>query len=217
MPKNNAKLNNTVMVYVSTFDSDVAVESVEPAIRNEMIQRCTNQRAKQQRYCVWRLFDYALRDCYDGGVADFDFYVDDNGKWQTHYCISFSLTHCNNVVAVAVCNHAVGIDLEAVSHFTRHVGSADFAERVLTDNEQLLLQDVSIEARAELLAKLWTKKESFFKLRGSSAFVPKSIDTTIKPARSQLLTLGGEQYVLSVATYIPAKIELVQIDWKLCK
>ena len=216
MPKNNAKLNNTVMVYVSTFDSDVAVESVEPAIRNELIQRCTNQRAKQQRYCVWRLFDYALRDCYDGGVADFDFYIDGNGKWNSHNCISFSLAHCNNVVAVAVCNHAVGIDVEAVANFTRHSASAEFSERVLADNEQLLLQDVSIDARAELLAKLWTKKESIFKLRGASAFVPKSIDTTIKPARSQLLTLD-EQYVLSVATYIPAKIELVQIDWKLCK
>lgn len=212
MPKNNPKLNTTIMVYVSTFDSDVVVGDVEPAIRNELIQRCTDTLTKQQRYCVWQLLDYALRDCYNGGVKDFNIYVDNNGRWNTHNTVEFSLAHSNNVVAVALCNHFVGVDIEAVERFTHLVNNDSFVKRVLTDNEQLVLSNTPADKRAEMLATMWTKKESFFKLRSRSAFVPTSFDTTVKPAHSQLVTIDGIQYALSVARYIPSKIEVKQVE-----
>ena len=212
MPKNNAKLNTTVMVYISTFDSDVVVGEVAPAIRNEMIQRCTDTLTKQQRYCVWKLFDYALRECYSGGVDDFEFYIDDNGKWNCRNGIEFSLAHSNNVVVVAVCNQFAGVDIEAVERFARHVNDDKFAERILTDNEQLLLSKTPVEQRAEFLATMWTKKESLFKLASRKAFNPKAFDMTVKPVHSQLLTINGTQYALSVARYIPSKIEVKQVD-----
>ena len=212
-----SKLNNTAVVYVTTFDTDVEVREVLPTIRNEAIQSCTDTLTKQQRYCVWRLLDYALRDFYGKGVEDFRFYVDDNGKWSSNNGVEFSLSHCNNVVAVAICHHFVGVDVECVGNFVRHANSVDFAERVLTDNEQALLREVSEQHQTETLARMWTRKESIFKLNGGKAFLPKSVDTTVKVAHSQLLTLNGEDYVLSVATYIPAKIELAQVDWKHCQ
>ena len=201
------------MVYVSTFEPDLVVGDVEPAIRNDMIRRCTDKLAKQQRYCVWKLLDYALRDCYNGGVADFDLYVDENGKWNCHNGIHFSLSHCNNVVAVALCNHYVGVDVESVAGFDRHVGCAEFAERILTDNEQRKLTETPTEHKAAMLAEMWTKKESFFKLGSRRAFVPKSFDSTVKATHSQTLTINGVQYVLSVARYIPSKIELVTLPF----
>ena len=212
MPKNNPKLNTTIMVYVSTFDSDVVVGDVEPAIRNELIQRCTDTLTKQQRYCVWKLFDYALRELYDGNISDFNFYVDDNGRWNCHNGIEFSLAHSNNVVVVAICNHYVGVDIEAVERFTHLVDNDSFVKRVLTDNEQLVYSNTPADKRAEMLATMWTKKESFFKLRSRSAFVPTSFDTTVKPAYSQLVTIDGIQYALSVARYIPSKIEVKQVE-----
>lgn len=211
MPHNNAKLNTTIMVYVATFDKDVVVGEVEPAIRNELIQHCADPLTKQQRYCVWKLLDKALYDCYGGGIADFGFYVDGNGKWNTHNCIELSLAHSNNVVVVALCNHYVGVDIEGVSRFERYVDDALFADRVLTENEMEQLTNTPVERKAELLATMWTKKESFFKLGNRKAFVPQSIDTTAYSIHSQLLTIDGEQYSLSVARYIPSKIELVQV------
>ena len=213
MPTNNAKLNNTVMVYVTTFDIDVEVGEVKPSVRNGQIQRCTDVVAKLQRYCVWKLLDYALHDCYCGGVADFDLYVDGNGKWNSHNGVEFSLSHSNNVVAVAVCNHFVGVDVEAVARFANHVDDG-FATRILTDSEQLVLRDTPAELKAEALAEMWTKKESIFKLQSRSSFRPKSFDTTKMPTHFQFLTVNGEKYALSVARYIPSKIELVQPDWK---
>ena len=208
MPKNNAKLNNTVMVYIATFDSDVAVKDVAPATRNEQIKRCTDEHIMRQRYCVWKLLDCALRELYEGGVADFELYLDDNGKWNCRNGVNFSLSHAQNVVVVAVCNHPVGVDVESVERFSSHANDDSFVEKVLCDNEQRLLDSASDEARTETLAQMWTKKESIFKLKGVSFFNPKDIDTTVKFARSQIGTIGGKPYVLSVATYIPSKIVL---------
>ena len=215
MQTNISKLNNTVIVYIASFDSGVAVGAVEPSIRNEMIQRCTDTLTQQQRYCVWKLLDYALLECYGKGVKDFNFYIDDNGKWNCRNGVHFSLTHCNNVVAVALCNHFVGVDVESVANFERHVASTEFAERILTDNEKELLQNTSAVHKTEMLAQLWTKKESFFKLSSRKEFAPKSIDTTKLAIHSQSLTINGEQYALAVARYIPSKIELrfKQIQW----
>lgn len=211
MTINSSKLNDTVMVYVSAFDSAVTVCDVESAIRNDMIQRCTHLQAKQQRYCVWQLLDYALRECYGKGVKDFNFSVNGNGKWTCHNGVEFSLAHCGNVVAVAVCNYAVGVDVESISSFERHVDDTDFIERILTDSEQQVLRDTPVQRRAEILARFWTKKESLFKLQGGKTFVPRCVDTTENPAHSQLLTVNGEQYVLSVATDVPGKIEVAQV------
>ena len=211
MKKGNLKLNNTAMVYVSTFDLDLVVGDVEPAIRNDMIQCCTDMLTRQQRYCVWKLLDIALLDCYGKGVKDFNLYINDNGKWMCDEGVYFSLSHCNNVVTVAVCNHAVGVDVEAVSNFTRHIQDDRFVKRVLTDSEQLLLRDSPAQLKAEAFAEMWTKKEALFKLHGDANFVPKSADTTTTKTHSQLLTINKEKYALSVATHIPVTIELAQV------
>ena len=203
MQIDSSQLNSCVKVYVSAFDSGVVVGEVKPASRNEVIQRCTDTLTKQQRYCVWRLLDFALRANRGGGVDSFTFTLTDSGKWICDNGVQFSLSHCDNVVAVAVCNHAVGVDVQSVASFARQVTNADFAARVLTENEQRLLRGItSDDARAQTLATIWTQKESFFKLHGCYSFVPKAIDTTNCCAHSQLVTLNGERYVLSVASLV---------------
>lgn len=211
MPHNNAKLNTTILVYVATFNDDVVVTGVEPAIRNEMIQRCTDKLTKQQRFCVWKLLDKALRDCYDASTSVFNFYVDDTGKWQCRNGVHFSLAHSNNVVAVALCNHYVGMDIESVARFERKACDMGFARRILTDNELAQLHNTPIDTRAEVLATTWTKKESLYKFCSRGAFSPKTIDTTQRPIYSQVVTIDGAKYALSVARCIPSKIELVQL------
>ena len=212
MSVNNAKLNNAVTVYISTFDSNVVVREVEPAIRNEMIQRCTDTLTKLQHYCVWQLLDYALRVCYGKGVKDCDLYVDGNGKWRCRNGVYFSLAHSNNVVAVALCNQEVGVDVELTSKFVSHANDNKFANRVLTDSEQEMLLNVSAQRRAKALAEIWTKKESVFKLQGGNSFTPKNIDTAKIATHSQFLTINGEQYALSVATNVDGSVSISTVD-----
>lgn len=197
--KNLQHNNNTVFVYLAEFDKNVQVHTVAPAIRDEQIQRCTDTLAKQQRYCVWKLLDYALHDCYGKSVNDFNFTVSDTGKWLCNNGVHFSLSHSHNVVAVAIGNQAVGVDVEAIDKFAHHAVDDNFSKRTMTDNEQLLLRNIPSEQRAQALAEIWTQKECFFKLQDGNVFIPKAIDTTKNTFYSQFVMFNGKKYALSLA------------------
>lgn len=199
--KNLQQNNDTVVVFIAKFDKAVEVREVKPALRNEVIQRCTDTLAKQQRYCVWLLLDYALRQRFGKGVADLNFSVDANGKWHCDG-VYFSLTHCDRIVAVAVCHEQVGIDIEAVASFNRYAADGKFVERVLTNGERAEFESISAKQRPQALATFWTRKESLFKLEGGGTFVPKLIDTICKQQSNmhcQFLHIDGVEYSLAVA------------------
>ena len=218
MQVTNPKLNSVVKVYVATFNSDVVVGEVEPVIRNEWIQRCTDPNTKRQRYCVWRLLDYALQENYGKGVDNFHITVN-GGKWNSTDGVRFSLSHCRNIVAVAVCLDEVGLDLEEVSSFAERVHNASFLGRILTENEQNLVKSVPNDCKEQILAEMWTKKESYYKLSGDTTFVPAHIDTTKIAPHCDILSINGEKYALSVATKtdvesnLTIELQQVKIKW----
>lgn len=196
----NSQLNSGVSVYVAKFDESVKVHEVQPALRNEAIQRCKDKLTKQQRYCVWRLLDYALKLQFGKGVEDFNFTVQDNGKWRCDSDVYFSLSHCYNLVVVAVGRTEIGVDIEAVESFARYATNCKFIERVLTDDEMGSFESVSPEQQPQALAEMWTQKESLFKLAGGMVFVPKTIDTLAQQVNCQVLQIDDKVYALTVAT-----------------
>ena len=208
MVNDRNQLNSTVYVYVATFDDSVEVRDVQPAIRNEAVQQCGDLLTKQQRYCVWLLLDYALHERFGKSVGEGNFTVEPTGKWKCDNGVCFSLTHSGHVVAVAVNNDEVGVDLEAVSSFASHANDGKFFERVLTDTETIEFAKLSPEQQAKALAELWTRKESLFKLNGGANFVPKLIDTAVANSQCQMLEIDGALYALAVATERACNVEL---------
>ena len=208
------KNQDTAFVYVAKFDDAVEVRSVQPAIRNEAIERCSDKLTKLQRYCVWRLLDYALTRHFGKGVADFHFEVDSNGKWSSSE-VCFSLTHCNHAVAVAVCSEPVGVDIEAVSSFVNKACDDKFVLRVLAASEIAQLNVTPQAQSARLLTEIWTQKESLFKLSGGKTFVPGCIDTAASTTHCQFLQLDGADYALSVATpsNIAVQVQVVDVSF----
>ena len=204
--------NNTVYVYWAKFDKTVAVKPVQPAIRNEAIERCTDTLTRQQRYCVWALLDYALKQRCGKGVDAFDFDVATNGKWTSNAKARFSLSHSDEVVVVAISDQEVGVDIEAVSSFSGKFDDEAFVNRVLNNAEYQQFSLRPLAERQQTLAILWTRKESVFKLDGGSFFSPRSIDTTARQADSRLLEVDGKSYALSVATRNPITIEVNQVN-----
>ena len=211
MASDRQQQNNTVFVYVATFDDSVEVGEVQPAIRNEEIQRCSDLLTKQQRYCVWQLLDFALREQFGKGVSDFEFTVT-NGKWYCDGGVYFSLTHSGHVVAVAVNNDDVGVDLEAVSSFAGHANDGKFIARVLTDAEAIEFAKLSPERQIKALAELWTRKESLFKLNGGANFVPKLIDTAVSHSQCHALEIDSTLYSLAVATEMARNVEFKAME-----
>ena len=213
MISKNLQLNSdTVYVYLAKFDATVEVKPVQPAIRNQAIQRCTDALTRQQRYCVWRLLDYALKEHCGKGVDSYNFNVATNGKWTSNAPAQFSLSHSNNVVAVAVSAREVGVDIEAVSSFTQRASDEAFVCRVLNSTERQQLMYCEPSRRDMKLALLWTHKESVFKLDSGPFFAPSSIDTAKRFADSRLLEIADSEYALSVATRDKLKVILQVVE-----
>ena len=187
---------NGAQVYVAQFENSVQVQAVLPAIRQQSIEQCADDLHKRQRYCVWRLLDYALQQRIGKGVDELSFSVDGNGKWSCNGGVHFSLSHCGNVVAVAVSEHPVGIDVEAcdVERF-----NARLAQRILTDGERETYQALPTDKRPQALLEIWTKKESLFKRDGGKTFTPNAIDTSTNNSQCQTLEIHNNKYVVAVA------------------
>ena len=151
------------MIYIDEnidgFDLDEALAAVSP-------QRCDYalryRQERDQRLCLaaYRLLQRALQLEY--GIEELPVFIhDDSGKplLQGHPDIHFSLSHCREAVAVALSDRPIGIDIETTEHY-----SPEVAQRVMNNNE---MRQIEASARPEVaFTRLWTMKESLFKLTG---------------------------------------------------
>ena len=144
---------------INGFDLDEALAAVSPQRREYALRYRTE---RDQRLCLaaYRLLQHALLLEY--GIDELPVFIhDDSGKpmLQGHPDIYFSMSHCHEAVAVAVSDHPIGIDIETTAHY-----SAEVARRVMSDDE---MRQIEASACPEVaFTRLWTMKESLFKLTG---------------------------------------------------
>ena len=120
---------------------------------------------RDQRLCLaaYNLLRRALRLEYSIDEAP-EFIYDKHGKplLQGHPDIHFSLSHCHSAVACAVSDHPVGIDIETTEHY-----SIEVARQVMNDDE---IRQIEASSQPEVIfTRLWTMKESLFKLTGGTS------------------------------------------------
>ena len=141
------------------FDLNEALATVSPQ-RREYALRYRNERDQRLCLAAYRLLQQALLLGY--GIDELPVFIHDgSGKpmLQGHPHIHFSMSHCHEAVAVAVSDLPIGIDIETTAHY-----SADVARRVMNDDE---MRQIEASARPEVtFTRLWTMKESLFKLTG---------------------------------------------------
>ena len=141
------------------FDLNEALAAVSPQ-RREYALRYRNERDQRLCLAAYRLLQHALLLEY--GIEELPVLIhDDNGKpmLQGHPDIHFSMSHCHEAVAVAVSDRPIGIDIETTAHY-----SAEVARHVMNDDE---MRQIEALAQPEVaFTRLWTMKESLFKLTG---------------------------------------------------
>ena len=153
-----------IKVYLSLIP-DKNIEKVLPKERFEEINGCLDEKVKREKYFVWKLLELALRDS-TGVNPDFTrFNKGVNGKWKTQG-VEFSLSHSNGVVAVAISNKPVGIDLQVIKPVNIKLIERIFAEKELEEISALSDQ----EKNARIIEK-WAEKESDFKRVGGDNFL----------------------------------------------
>lgn len=184
--------NHIVHVYLSVFPFEGGDEKILPAVRAEEIESCTNQKIRQQKYFVWKLLERALALSFGLDMGRLNVKKTQTGKWECDGCC-FSLSHSGDVVAVAVSDKPVGIDVEKYdpSRF-----NLSLAERIATVREREKLNGLPASAVIEL----WTQKEAIFKLSGGVCFQPKSIETSEYSTSTREITIGNGKYFVTIAS-----------------
>ncbi len=181
-------------VYVGDIPPNVdvlkGIKEVFPFTRREEILACKSERVRREKYCVWKLLAYALRDALGLDLAELDVRKDGRGKWKMRECC-FSLSHTKGVALVAVGLDEVGVDVETPSKKLLTV-----ADKILTDGEKIEYDKLDEWERMAYLLYKWTAKESVFKGFGKGGFVPREIDC----GAYYIQTKEENGYCITVAT-----------------
>lgn len=184
--------NNTAYLFVKKFPFSSST-SIENDARANEVYACLNPDEKERKFYVWQLLDQAVCELFDKPLSSFDVKKID-GKWVCDD-FYFSLTHKNNVVAVAVSLLPVGVDIEEENpeRFAKFK-----SEKMLCGNENDLYESTQDADKAKLINILWTKKESAFKMGDQKIFNAKNIDTTLVKSITHSVCTDTNKYFLSV-------------------
>lgn len=140
--------------------------------RREHAERFLKMDDRKRSVIAYRLLQEGLKIEHGmEGAPEFEF--NENGKpfLSGHPDIYFSLSHCDKAVACGLSDRLIGIDVETIRPFDRHL-----ADYICNDSE---LSDILASPRPDIsFTALWTKKESLCKMLGGGL-----------PSKAELKTL----------------------------
>lgn len=185
-----------IRVYLGRLTPElVAQEPLFPPEREEEVAACRAPAVRQEKRGIWRLLLYAL--CDRGLTAEgAGLYRAPGGGWRCRPGAPYiSLSHSGELLAVALSDVPVGVDLEVCPHrrlnlrVLRHMVCPQERERYPSPTQQRI-------------AALWTAKESLYKRLSTLAdaplpFSPPSLNTLQADVASYLWASAGA--VLSLA------------------
>lgn len=193
-------------VFTAAIPNEVCVAGVYPPLRNDDIENSASDKVRKEKFCAWKLLEYAFLQVFGKAMREISFTRLPNGKWACDFCY-FSLSHSENMVAVALSDAPVGVDIEKI---TPVKNQARVANKILTDTELAEYQRLALSPAAnEFLSEVWTKKESLFKLGSAddngqenspSGFIPRRISAFVDYAFTKRISAQDGEYFLSVAS-----------------
>ena len=184
-----------IYVYVAKLPPTESAEALSNIERQAEIDAISNERVRREKYYVWRLLEYAMRQSLGIDPAEVLFKKSANGKWTCEVC-EFSLSHSGDALAVVISKEPVGVDIER-ERIKRPDAMANF---ILTANERREYENISNEAREKYLIRKWCEKESAFKLQGKESFKPSEIETAEFFSTVTETELLSEKYILAVSS-----------------
>ena len=189
-----------VDVYIAPIPAGEPGE-VFPPQRQAQLDETKNAQHRRQRYFVWKLLEYGLRQSRGLDMNRLEFSLDDRGRWSCKECF-FSLSHTKGAVAVAVSHAPVGVDLECADRKLH----PSLPGKLLTDGERSAFAAMDARAQNRYLLEKWCKKESLFKWQEAAAGEPKAQPCT------GLETVAGQTYCWSVMTDDPTQLRILKTE-----
>lgn len=178
---------------------DGKIEKTGNIIRDEEINLATSEKVKKQKFFTWKLLQSALKEL--GFNADeIEFFKSENGKWSSNK-FHFSMSHSHNLIAVAISDCPVGIDVEMIKPIDERL-----ALKILNYEELSKFSTLCEKEKSKYLILKWTEKESIFKSLNQSVCRYKALSKNDKTLTSQSVATCNSNYFLTVChneKYIP--------------
>ena len=202
---------DSVDVYIAKIPENCPIKEVSHSARQNEIAAVSNENQKREKYFVWKLLEYAVRDKYRCDILDMKLSKTQNGKWVSELC-SLSISHSGGAVLVALAPHklSVGADIELMSERR----DPDALARRILSSEQLSEYGMKQngEEKTEYLLSAWTSKEAVFKMKDLNAFLPSSFAPEQEHLRVESVILDKKKYIISVASAKAADIRFETVE-----
>ena len=180
-----------------------------PPERNDYLKSIKIDHARSQSFTAWKLLEIAIKRSFDMSMQELSPHKLASGTWVSS-SLFFSISHTKTSAAVAVSDSDVGIDIEDADAFAFKNNSIPkrLMRRILSPNDEPVICCDHVG-----FLKLWTAKESIYKLNNREQFIPSEIDTSSLPTASILIELDHRN-VISVAYNEPTPIRIFRIDFE---
>lgn len=184
-----------IYVYVAKLPKESFSEPLLCIERQREVDGISNEKAQREKYYVWRLLEYAIKNSLGADASRLCFTKGKNRKWSCDG-FEFSLSHSGDALAVAISDMAVGIDVEKI-----RVRKAErMAEYMLTQDERGEYKSINVNERDEWLIGKWCAKEAIFKSQNKDVFSPSKIETSEFFCEQRSFEIECEKYILAVAS-----------------
>lgn len=194
-------------LYIAPLPDRAVRGHLYPREREEYVLSASSDVVRRERFYIWRLLEFALGDRYGKKLKKLKITRHGGGMWSVDG-FHISLSHGGGVLAVALADFPVGVDVECIG--TRSLDH--LCERVLTKEELDRYLSAEGEQRAELMLSFWTKKEAEYKRRATDeVFSPKNISSTDGSFVTDKIAVGGKNYLYALATGEPASVRVISL------
>ena len=196
---------NTVVAYAQIKDADI-LAPLYPPERYIEVKECKNDKARLEKYLVWKLLEKVVDNTISLDFANVKFTKTANGKW---ICpdFYFSLSHTDGLVCVAVSEQPIGVDAELVRDI-----NAELKGKILTERELLMMSELSPCEQNRYLLDSWVRKESIFKKTGGDKLLPNRTEASEHFTVLKTISVSGREYVVSVAVDCDTRIEFKYME-----
>lgn len=183
-----------IYVYVARYPFETT-DNFIPQARRDEIDNCGDRDVANSKYYAFKLLELALKEVYNVGLSESKLVRAANGKWTSSVC-ELSISHSNDIVAVAVSDLPVGVDVERIN-------PARFDDRlqmrIFTQAERLYANAMTDDERRLYANRIWTIKESEFKRQGGASFVASTIESaSVVSDVKRLVSNGAKYYITAV-------------------
>lgn len=168
-------------VYIKKIDDIENVNIDLTTINKEKVNRLNKLKghSKTMSYLAWLFLKEKVLEEYSLDIDKLNLSYNEYGKpLFNEFC--FNISHSNNIIAIALSDKEVGIDIQLINQDTK-----------------LLAKKMNIENNSIEVIKRFSAIEAYYKKIGTG--INYSLLKEKKECKQEILTIDGLDYVLSLA------------------